>query len=328
MSVAVIGASGFIGGRLCARLTADQPSERLHAVGRTGSDPTSHLGHLGAVADVRSVDALSAAIPTAAAIVNLAAEHRDDVRPVARYDEVNVGGARNVCTAARRRGTSKIVFASSVAVYGFARPGTGENDALAPHDRFGESKVAAEDVYRQWQAEQPEERTLVIVRPAPVFGEGGRGNIARLLRQIAASKFVMIGDGRNIKSLAYVENLAAFLAFCLGFGPGVHVYNYVDKPDMTMNELVAFVRRGLGQKARDGFRVPYPVALTAAAVVDGVARFTGREFAVSALRVRKFCANTSFASAVAATGFVAPVSLEQGLAATLRSMRQSSMTRS
>ncbi len=328
MSVVVIGASGFIGRRLCARLTADQPSERLCAVGRKASDTTSHLGHLGAVADVRSVDALSAAIPTGAVIINLAAEHRDDVRPVARYDDVNVGGARNVCAAARRRGTRKIVFASSVAVYGFARPETGENDAVGPHDRFGASKVAAEGVYRQWQAEQPEQRTLVIVRPAPVFGEGGGGNITTLFRQIAASKFVMVGSGRNVKSVAYVENLVAFLAFCLGFGPGAHVYNYVDKPDMTMNELVAFVRRGLGQKAHDGFRVPYPVALTAAAVLDAVAHFTGRDFAVSALRVRKFCAATSFASAVAETGFVAPVSLEQGLAATLRSMRQSSVTRS
>ena len=320
MSLVVIGASGFIGRRLCARLTADHPSERLCLVGRKTSDTASQSDHLGAVADVRSVDALSAAIPTGAAIINLAAEHRDDVRPVARYDEVNVGGARNVCAAARRRGTSKIIFASSVAVYGFARPETGENDAVGPHDRFGASKLAAEGVYRQWQAEQPEERTLVIVRPAPVFGEGGRGNIATLFRQIAASKFVMVGSGRNVKSLAYIENLAAFLAFCLGFEPGVHLYNYVDKPDMTMHELVAFVRRGLGQKARDGFRVPYPVALTAATVLDAVARCTGREFAVSALRVRKFCANTSFASTVAQTGFVPPVSLQQGLAATLRSM--------
>ena len=163
-----------------------------------------------------------------------------------------------------------------------------------------------------------------IVRPAPVFGEGSRGNIATLFRQIAASKFVMVGSGRNIKSLAYVENLAAFLAFCLGFGVGVHVYNYVDKPDLTMNELVTFVRRGLGLKARDGFRVPYPVALTAAAGLDAVARVTGRDFAVSALRVRKFCANTSFASAVAETGFVPPISLQQGLTATLRSTRQQS----
>ena len=35
------------------------------------------------------------------AIINLAAIHRDDIRPLSRYDEVNVQGAVNICDAAR-----------------------------------------------------------------------------------------------------------------------------------------------------------------------------------------------------------------------------------
>ena len=43
-------------------------------------------------------------LPATETIVNLAAEHRDDVRPVSRYQETNVDGARNVCELAEQRG--------------------------------------------------------------------------------------------------------------------------------------------------------------------------------------------------------------------------------
>lgn len=72
-----------------------------------------------------------------------------------------------------------------------------------------------------------------------VFGEQNRGNVYNLLRQIASGKFIMIGSGQNRKSMAYVENVAAFIEHALGFGPGVHIYNYIDKPDFDMNTLVA-----------------------------------------------------------------------------------------
>ena len=47
----------------------------------------------------------------------------------------------------------------------------------------------------------------------------------------------MFGNGKNVKSIAYVENLAAFLEYSLGFNTGLHVFNYIDKPDYDMNTL-------------------------------------------------------------------------------------------
>ena len=38
--------------------------------------------------------------------------------------------------------------------------------------------------------------------------------------------------------MAYVENVAAFLnffEFSLSFKAGLHIYNYIDKPDFDMN---------------------------------------------------------------------------------------------
>ena len=62
-------------------------------------------------------------------------------------------------------------------------------------------------------------RSLVIVRPAAVFGEGNRGNVYQLLRQIASRRFVMVGSGHNRKSMAYVGNVSALLCTPWGWEP-------------------------------------------------------------------------------------------------------------
>ncbi|MCY3810789.1 MAG: NAD-dependent epimerase/dehydratase family protein [Gammaproteobacteria bacterium] len=314
MTITIIGGNGFLGRRLRARLAEEGSSADVLVVARRPLE--ADVRH--AVADVRDVDALTAAVPRGAVVVNLAAEHRDDVAPE-RYGEVNVDGARNVCDAARRRGVRTIVFTSSVAVYDAAAD-TSESAPCQPEGHYGASKLAAEGVYRQWQAESADERTLVIVRPAPIFGQGGAGNVATLMDRIASPRFVLVGNGRNLKSLAYVDNVAAFLAFCLGLRQGVHIYNYVDKPDLTTAALVALVRRELDLPAGDPLRIPYPVALAAAALLDAVARSTGREFAVTAARVRRFCAATVYETSVRSTGFCAPVPLAEALRRTARAM--------
>ena len=318
MAITIIGGNGFLGRRLCSRLAAERSRDDVCVVARRSLDGS--VPH--AMADVRDVDALAAAVPPGTVIVNLAAEHRDDVEPVERYREVNVDGARNVCAVARRRGTTTIVFTSSVAVYGGGAADTRESAPCRPQDHYGMSKLAAEGVYREWQAESPHERTLVVVRPAPVFGEGGTSNVAWLMRRMASPRFVLIGTGRNVKSLAYVDNVAAFLAFSLGLPQGVHVYNYVDKPDLTVAALVSLVRRELELPANDRLWIPYPVALGAGTLLDAVARTTGRKFAVTAARVRRFCASTVFETSVGETGFVAPVPMVEALARTARAITE------
>lgn len=314
MTITIIGGNGFLGRRLRARLAADGLSRDVLVVARRPL--CRDVRH--AVADVRDIEALAAAVPEGTVVVNLAAEHRDDGEPE-RYREINVDGARNVCDAARRRRVRTMVFTSSVAVYGPAAD-TSESAPCQPDGHYGASKLAAEGVYRQWQAESPHDRTLVIVRPAPVFGDGGTGNAATLLGRIAGPRFALVGNGRNLKSLAYVDNVAAFLAFSLGLPQGVHLYNYVDKPDLATAALVASVRRELDLPASAPLRIPYPVALGAAALLDAVALLTGREFAVTAARVRRFCATTVYQTSVAETGFVAPVPMAEALRRTARAL--------
>ena len=52
----------------------------------------------------------------------------------------------------------------------------------------------------------------------------------------------MIGNGKNKKSMAYVRNVAAFIKDQLEMSKeGYYVFNYVDKPDLTMNELINLI---------------------------------------------------------------------------------------
>ena len=115
--VAVVGGAGFVGVRLSATLRAEGHDVRvIDVVARE----TEEFGHQ--CADVRSRDSLAGALDGADVVYNLAAVHRDDVKPASLYDEVNVTGAVNVCDVCREIGVAQIVFASSVAVYGVAAP--------------------------------------------------------------------------------------------------------------------------------------------------------------------------------------------------------------
>lgn len=313
LQIGVIGGSGFIGTRLCQRLT-----KAGHAISIYDKQPSQAFPALHTLGDVRDVDTLADWMAPGAAMVHLAAEHRDDVRPISLYDEVNIDGAVNVCEAARRKGINTIVFTSTVAVYGFAPIGTDERGEIAPFNDYGRTKYEAEKVLRAWQAEAPDQRCLVIIRPTVVFGEQNRGNVYNLLKQIASGRFVMVGHGNNRKSMAYVENVAAFIEHSLKFGAGVHLYNFIDKPDFSMNRLVSTVNRMLGRKDKVGLRLPYSLGFGLGKCFDGIAKLTGRNLTISSIRVKKFCSDTVFETSVSETQFESPVGLEAALERTIR----------
>lgn len=312
MSFLIFGGSGFIGTRFCMRLMKSKKSFQIFDKSPSGIFSDKVL--LGDICNIQPLNFFS----NLSVIINLAAEHRDDVKPLRLYDEVNVGGAINVCDFARARGVNKIIFTSSVAVYGFAPMGTNESGAIKPFNDYGRTKWEAEQVYRQWQSEDPLKRTLVIIRPTVVFGERNRGNVFNLLKQIASGKFVMVGDGLNRKSMAYVENIAAFMEYSLEFKPGVHIFNYIDKPDLTMNALVIHVNKLLGRTTEIKLRLPFYFGLLIGSCFDLVSKITGKKFPISAIRVKKFCANSVFESAIESAGFIPPVPLMEAIEKTIR----------
>jgi GlcNAc-P-P-Und epimerase len=313
-TISIIGGAGFIGSRLSRALlrSSTAPFVIIDKVKSKCCPDRSR------VADVRSIDALRAAIPDSAVLINLAAEHRDDVTPRSLYDEVNVQGAKNICAVAAEKRVTTIIFTSSVAVYGFAQIGTDESGPIGPFNDYGRTKFEAEQVFRTWQSEEPTERSLSIIRPTVVFGEQNRGNVYNLLKQIASGRFLMVGDGRNRKSIAYVENVVAFIRHAVEFGPGIHTYNYIDKPDFTMNSLIGQVNSILGRPQRVGFRLPFSVGYAIGCGFDLAAAVTHRKFPISSIRVKKFCIDSVYDSAIDSTGFVPPVPLPEALRRTVQ----------
>lgn len=310
--ITIIGGSGFVGTNLCRQLAKRQQDFEIIDLKMSNQFPDKCK-----ISDVRVAESLRETI-TGDVVVHLAAVHRDDVRDKSEYQRTNVHGSENVALVCEEKGIDKIIFTSSVAVYGFAEPGTDESGTINPFNEYGRTKFEAEEKLRAWHSGGA--KSLIIVRPTVIFGEGNRGNVFNLLNQIASGKFIMVGRGENKKSMAYIGNVIAFLEACIETDQNYGVFNYVDKPDLTMNELVSQVREKLHNKTGVGPRLPYWLGLIFGYSADLLAKISGKNFPVSSVRVKKFTSSTEFRSAKNNLDkFVAPFQLSDGVQRTLQS---------
>lgn len=307
----MIGGSGFIGTNLIRDLLGAG-----HIVSNMDIRESALFPVHTKIGDVRDLEAVCRLSEGVDVIVNLAAEHRDDVKPVSRYYDVNVEGARQVVAAANLNGIRRIVFTSSVALYGLSAQNPSEMEAPRPFNDYGQSKWDAEQVYNAWFSAHSD-ATLVIVRPCVVFGEGNCGNVYTLLNQIRSGRFVSIGSGTNKKSMAYVRNISRFLASCLLLDQGQYLFNYADKPDLSTNEIVEVACRSFGKGMP--VHIPLILGLAAGHIFDFVARATGRTFPISAVRVHKFISDTRVATdRIEEIGWKPCFSLDEALRRTIQ----------
>jgi len=314
MKIAIIGGSGFVGSRLIKDL------KKLHGINLLNIDKRQSQIHpeITKIGNVLDVDTLTDLLSGTDVVVLLAAEHKDNVSPVSLYYEVNVTGMRNTLEAMKKNGITRLIFTSSVAIYGLNKINPTESYPADPFNDYGHSKWQAECVLQKWYSEHPQ-WNIDIIRPTVIFGEKNRGNVYNLLRQIASGRFLMIGSGNNIKSMAYVGNVVAFISFLLKEQrEGYNVFNYVDNPDFTMNDLVSLVSNVL-DKHIPAFHCPYWLGMIGGYGFDVLSSLSGKKFAVSSARVKKFCAITKFNSSKSrAYGFSPVYTLEQGLRLTLQ----------
>ena len=210
MRIAVIGGSGFVGSRLIGLLQTVPDIELLN-IDKQQSELYPHLTQLADVLDGRKLKELLAGIDL---VVLLAAEHKDNVTPTSLYYTVNVEGMCNTLQAMESNGVTRLVFTSSVAVYGLNKDNPSELHPADPFNDYGRSKWEAECLLQEWY-DTHREWNINILRPTVIFGEGNRGNVYNLLRQIISGRFLMVGNGENRKSMAYVGNVASFITFLI-----------------------------------------------------------------------------------------------------------------
>ena len=308
--ISIIGGSGFVGTRLISNL-------ENNSCLNYDKNKSVLFNSLTIKCDISDKDSLTIDAKTSVVIL-LAAEHRDDVSPTNLYYNVNVDGTKNVLNEMDKQGIKHLIFTSSVAIYGLNKENPSENHPKDPFNHYGKSKWEAEQVIKEWYEKDPEGKSITIIRPTVIFGEKNRGNVYNLLKQIASRKFLMIGKGQNKKSMAYVGNVVAFIKHRLELSQeGYHVFNYVDKPDLTMTLLLVVIEKSLNKKI-PSIRIPIWLGFLVGYVFDFLAFITRKKLAISSVRIKKFVATTQFdASKVHSSGFKAPFTLEEGLDRTL-----------
>lgn len=314
MKIVLIGGSGFVGTRIINLLAEDKQTYECKNIDLL---PSHFFNEITVIGDVRNQQQMDDGLKGADVVILLAAQHRDDVTPVSLYYDTNVGGMEVTLRAMEKNGCHRIIFFSSVAVYGLNKNNPDENHPKDPFNHYGKSKWQAEQVLQKWY-ETHQDWNIDVIRPTVIFGERNRGNVYNLLKQISSGKFLMVGKGTNKKSMAYVGNVVAFVKYLIdNVTEGYNVFNYIDKPDNDMNMLVSHVSKVLG-KHIPSTHFPYWLGMLGGYCFDLLAFLSRKKLSISSVRVKKFCATTEFDSTKAhSCDFVPPFTLDEGLARTL-----------
>lgn len=223
-------------------------------------------------------------------IISLAAKHHDFGIGHDEYFDTNEEGTAVICKMASENNIKRIIFFSSVAVYGVRPEISSETLSPRPDSPYGASKLAGEKVLERWVSEDPD-RQLLIIRPTIVFGPGNMANMKNLIQQIDSGFYFHLGKADNVKSIAYVENVvAATLFLAERMKPGMEIYNYADEPQLTTREIGDHIARFLNRKIR--FTLPKQVGLFMALPFDLAIKLTGQNLPISTARIEKLATQT------------------------------------
>lgn len=277
-AILVTGASGFVGGAVWQRLNAMNGMRAVAAVRRVNAsmEPGTSavtVGELSAQTDWSSaLDGCDAVVHTAARVHVMQDAATD---PLAEYRRVNVEGTLNLARQAAAAGVRRFVFLSSVKVNGEAtsapHPGPlprgareqergpfSADDAPAPQDPYGISKMEAEQGLRKIAAQTGME--LVIIRPPLVYGPGVKANFSAMMRWLARGVPLPLGGvTHNRRSLVALDNLVDLIVTCLSHPAAANqIFLVSDGEDLSTADLLRRMGQALGKPAR---LLPVPPAL-------------------------------------------------------------------
>ncbi|MEU7695203.1 NAD-dependent epimerase/dehydratase family protein [Microbispora hainanensis] len=272
MRALVTGGAGFIGSTLVDRLLAD--GHEVAVVDDLSSGNVRNPDAPLHVMDVRDPALAELAERWRPEVVcHLAAQisvRRSVADPVTDA-RVNIEGTVNVLEAARRAGARKIVYASSVAVYGrpavIPVPGDAHTDPRSP---YAASKLGGELYLATYRALYGLEYTTLVL--SNVYGprqspEGEAGVVAIFTDALLAGKpTVVFGDGSQTRDYVFVEDVVdGFARACgpRGDGRRVNLGTGVQTTDRELHRLIA---AAAGAPDEPGFEPPRLGDLPAMAV--------------------------------------------------------------
>ncbi|MCW3018222.1 MAG: NAD-dependent epimerase/dehydratase [Solirubrobacterales bacterium] len=243
MRALVTGASGFIGGVLCAQLR-DHGHEVVALVRRAGSAPVGTRELLAELGDApRLTRALADTSPDC--VFHLAAEIASQ-RSERKVNEVNVEGTRRLVDAcvelagADAAAGPRIVFASTVVTGEAHGRLLTEQEPLPVETPYGRSKQEGERLVLASGL------PAVVIRPSHVYGPGGWyvNELIAHLRQ--PGRFAVVGSGENLWDVVHVEDVASALRLAAEQASAGEVYHVADDEPISFYDFMALTAQQLG----------------------------------------------------------------------------------
>jgi nucleoside-diphosphate-sugar epimerase len=276
--ILVTGATGFVGAEVLRRARA-RGIEARSLSRRAAEGLTSPLDHV--LADWTE-DRLAEVVDGVDAVVHCASVVHKPGAPSEEYVRFNVEASRALAAACRARAVPRLVFLSTIKVYGESPVGTiDEHTQVAPESPYARTKLEAEQLLEQ--AAESGGPALVILRLCPVYGVGDKGNVRTMIRAISRRRFALPGDGSNRKSLVHVSTVAEVALAACERGAGTFVVSDREVPSMAA--LSDTIARAVN-KARP-LRVPAALLYLAAGGAEVGYRALRREPRIHRALIRK-----------------------------------------
>lgn len=241
--------------------------------------------------DIRDAAAVSHSMRDIDAVVHLAARlHNPNPAPqlLREYESVNVEGTSVVAEAARRHRVRRLVFFSSIGVYGNSNGAIlDESSPTNPQTFYEQTKLAAEKIVLNTcsPAGTP---TGVVLRVAAVYGGRVKGNYLILLRALARRRFVPIGAGRNRRTLIYDQDLARCTALALEHPAAAgKIFNVSDGAFHPMRDVLAAICSAL-QVATPRVRLPLHPTRCLVGLFEDAVRAAGRTPPINRAAIDKY----------------------------------------
>ncbi len=251
MRVMVTGGSGFIGSHVVDKLLAGGYEPRIFDLRESPHHSSDEVETV--IGDLLDPDTLRAAIDACDAVIHLAAAA--DVGLVAADPEwserVNARGTLAVLEAARATGIGRVIYGSTIWVYGEAGIGVIDEEAplRLPRHLYTASKLAGE-MYCTSYAELYDVPFTILRLGIPY---GPRARPAAVIpifvrKALAGEPLTIAGDGAQGRRFTYVEDLADGVVRALAPCAENRVYNLASNETVTIRELAETVQ-GLTENA-------------------------------------------------------------------------------
>ena len=317
MKVAVTGGTGCLGQPLVEKLIADGMYPKLLVLPNNRSITDLDKKVEIVVGDLNSPEALGLLTKDCDVVFHLAGKVHSVPGTKEKEKEffrVNVEGTRNLLEAAKKSRVKRVVFYSTVGVYG--RDADFHGDELSPckpGSVYAKSKYLAEQLVLNSSNDGGPEGT--VLRFPVVYGPLDRGNVAKLIKAVKRKQFFFFGEGNCLRSMISSKN-AAEAAVRAAFEPKAanEVFCVTDGRDYTMNEVVESICCAIGTNWWP-WHVPVLLADLAGRFGDVLRKWAHVPFPIDSDRVRKLSRPLTFSceKAKRVLEYEAVETLEEGI---------------